>query len=78
MLNKLLSYTNTTLDIYQYKSLLVRIYIIFLVISLSIVQSGCIGVIPLSSIAVTPVNSSVPLGFTQQFTATGTYTNGST
>jgi len=32
----------------------------------------------LSSIAVTPVNPSVPAGRTQQFAATGTYTDGST
>lgn len=32
----------------------------------------------LSSIAVTPGSPSVPLGLTQQFTATGTYTDGST
>lgn len=33
--------------------------------------------IALSSIAVTPANPSVPKGLTQQFTATGTYTDGS-
>ena len=32
----------------------------------------------LVSIAVTPANSSIPVGSTQQFTATGTYTNGTT
>src|SRR5204862_4098789 len=32
----------------------------------------------LVSIAVTPANASVVIGSTQQFTATGTYTNGST
>jgi hypothetical protein len=32
----------------------------------------------LSSIALSPLNSSIVLGTTQQFTATGTYTNGST
>ena len=32
----------------------------------------------LVSIAVTPASASIPLGLTQQFTATGTYSNGST
>ena len=31
---------------------------------------------PLSSIAVTPANPSIPVGITQQFTATGTYSDG--
>ncbi|HEX9049104.1 MAG TPA: Ig-like domain-containing protein [Anaeromyxobacter sp.] len=43
------------------------------------VGSTTLTVLPaaLVSIAVTPPNPSVPVGFTQQFTATGTYTNGS-
>jgi len=38
---------------------------------------GGTGVAVLSSIAVTPANSSVAIGGTQQFTATGTYSDGS-
>jgi hypothetical protein len=37
-----------------------------------------VGAAALTSIAVSPVNSSISLGTTQQFTATGTYTDGST
>ena len=36
------------------------------------------GVAVLSSVVVTPANSSVPIGGTEQFTAAGTYTDGST
>ncbi len=37
-----------------------------------------VGVVALSSIALSPVNSSIALGTTQQFAAIGTYTDGST
>jgi hypothetical protein len=42
------------------------------------VALGGHGVAVLSSIAVTPANSSIAIGGMQQFTATGTYTDGST
>lgn len=43
-----------------------------------IVPLGGHGVAVLASIAVTPVNSSIAIGGTEQFAATGTYTDGST